>query len=328
MLTEGGGSMGLGHVVRCLAIRAELERLGHGTVMVIVGGEGLGDFMGAWSFSTQDWLTSLDGVPVEEADVVVVDSYKADSSQLERLRRLSHLLVCLDDENRLAYPADIVLNGGLFAPMLDYPKVLECEYLVGSSFALLRPEFINMPVRRIGQHSVGEVLISMGGQDVHGLLPRTLDALSEAAPELHRRVVVAPSLPNRDEVCAREDQNTTILHAPTALQLREEMLTTDAAVCAGGQTLHEMARAGLPPVVIGVVENQRPNIEAWAGAGFIHFAGWWHEEELMERVIAGIRSLDDPVARAKKSAIGVELIDGLGARRAAERIVARAARAA
>lgn len=46
------------------------------------------------------------------------------------------------------------------------------------------------------------------------------------------------------------------------------MLKCDIAVTAAGQTTYELARIGLPTIAIGVVENQKFNIDGWLEIGF------------------------------------------------------------
>ena len=100
--------------------------------------------------------------------------------------------------------------------------------------------------------------------------------------------------------------------------MKQAMLDSDIAISAGGQTLYELARVGVPAMAIVVAENQMNNVRGWQKAGFIEYAGWWDDKHLPDMLIAGLRVLNNFHVRRNRSFKGREHVDGLGAKRIVE----------
>ncbi|MDQ7082427.1 MAG: glycosyltransferase [Aquificota bacterium] len=74
---------------------------------------------------------------------------------------------------------------------------------------------------------------------------------------------------NIDEIKASADPNTELIFYPSAEEMKNLMLDADIAISAGGQTLYELARVGVPTIAVAVAENQMWNVSEWQEAGFI-----------------------------------------------------------
>jgi hypothetical protein len=103
------------------------------------------------------------------------------------------------------------------------------------------------------------------------------------------------------------------------------MLNSDLAISAGGQTLYELARIGVPAIGICVARNQLVNLRGWSGAGFIDYIGWDKTQGLSVRLKKSIHRLIIEERRFKSSKTGRALIDGQGARRVIDFIISNAA---
>ncbi|MCK4793152.1 MAG: methyltransferase domain-containing protein, partial [Desulfobacteraceae bacterium] len=93
------------------------------------------------------------------------------------------------------------------------------------------------------------------------------------------------------------------------------MLESDIAIAAGGQTLYELARIGIPAIVAAIVDNQLGNIEGFQRLGFIDYAGYWDECDLLNRILGGFESLKDRKDRFQMRTKGRRIIDGKGSLR-------------
>jgi len=94
----------------------------------------------------------------------------------------------------------------------------------------------------------------------------------------------------------------------------------DLVITAGGQTLYELARIGLPAIAIKVAENQNLNILGWEKTGFLQFLGNWDKlsPELLCTAIEKSLSMDTRYAMQQA---GLARIDGLGARRTIDIVI-------
>lgn len=100
--------------------------------------------------------------------------------------------------------------------------------------------------------------------------------------------------------------------------MKELLAKTDIAICAGGQTLYELACMGVPALVIGIADNQLNNIEGWRKAGFIEYSGWWRNENVMSILQEGLVRLQGKKIRGQRSLIGRRFVDGKGSLRVSD----------
>ena len=96
------------------------------------------------------------------------------------------------------------------------------------------------------------------------------------------------------------------------------------AVSGGGQTLYELAAAGVPTVAIEVAENQRFQMEAFEAEGFLRSveAGQPAECGLVTANMVDCLRQDQEM-RSRMSQAGRRLVDGRGSLRVAEAILGR-----
>jgi spore coat polysaccharide biosynthesis predicted glycosyltransferase SpsG len=200
----------------------------------------------------------------------VVDSYLAEPQVYEWISANCRRAVYIDDNQRITYPAGVVVNPSLYGHRLDYPQRPGVAYLLGPQYVILRPEFQQLPPR-IRRTEVQRVLVTLGGADVLNLTPRILRVLNEHFPRLEKHVVIGPGFTNLTEIEAQVDDRVVLHHQPDAAQMRDLMLFCDIAVTAAGQTVHELLATGVPFLAIEVVENQQLNMRGLETMGLEEF---------------------------------------------------------
>ena len=114
-LTEGGRAYGLGHLSRCFALAQAFEESGILVRFVLSGDAGAASFFGAREVHLLDWTENYVKLNpfIEEADAVVVDSYRASPECYQRIAADTGLGIYLDDNGRIDYP-----EGAHCLPML------------------------------------------------------------------------------------------------------------------------------------------------------------------------------------------------------------------
>jgi spore coat polysaccharide biosynthesis predicted glycosyltransferase SpsG len=106
------------------------------------------------------------------------------------------------------------------------------------------------------------------------------------------------------------------------------MSRCDLALTAAGQTLYELAALGRPAVAIEMAANQRPQLAALQQAGTVIAAGAATDQDIADCAATRLAELArDRVSLSRMAAAGRALIDGRGARRVAEAVLARARQA-
>ena len=166
----------------------------------------------------------------------------------------------------------------------------------------------------------GKLLVTMGGSDPDNITTRFLNALAqENIRDLQIRVAVGGGNPHRTAIQAAIRDGG--LQAEILTDVRDMpslMAWADMAVSAGGSTCWELAFMGLPSVLLGLADNQRPAVGILDRQGT--FVGFPTADTDPLRPIAGAVSElgADPIRRAEMSHYGRELIDGRGASRVCE----------
>jgi UDP-2,4-diacetamido-2,4,6-trideoxy-beta-L-altropyranose hydrolase len=330
-----GAGIGVGHWVRSLALATAARDLGADCLLLgAVGSERTAltrSLIVKSGFDTrlleqvalggrEDFDLTLAMALRHASDAVVVDSYHANGEYLGRLRDAGLLVVALDDLARDPFPCQIVVNGGAQASELEYKSSSgDTCFLLGPRFALLRPEF-QILARRVVARAAKSILVAIGGEDVHHLMPKLIVSLRELPEDVAIVAALGPFLTNRIEIelAVRTCRGrVTLVEAPNSMG--DLMLTADLAIAAGGQTSYELAATGTPAAVIEVAENQAASLRALARAGVVRLAGRANDQNLVERVKVAVQELcGDASARQTMASRGQSLVDGRGALRVAE----------
>ncbi len=263
--------IGFGHVVRCYALAEMLGDIGAEVWFATNYPEEVGKVVKGFncgvvdlspyshfSRSELDFLLGFIG-ELQRPVVLVVDSYDVPSWYLKEVKETlpETLLVAVDDLADRVYPVDVLINGNVYAPRLDYSRqsAVGTRLLLGLEYLPLRREF-HCCCRRVAAKRVKDILLVFGGSDVAGLTQRVLSVLLHhdfVGFELH--VVLGPGFSGAVksfEKCG----NVHFYRNLTARQIKGLMQIVDIAVSSGGSTLYELLMCGVPVVAITVASNQ------------------------------------------------------------------------
>ncbi|WP_022852176.1 hypothetical protein [Limisalsivibrio acetivorans] len=292
IFTAAGGKTGFGHLGRCLALRDALRERGEDPVVYVDGTYGAG-----CGIKAEQWQ---EDTPPSGFDICVIDSYEPDALYLKGLD--NGLDVFLDDYMRLEYPPGVVINGALYAEELPYNRD---DTLLGVEYALLRKPFWDLTPME-GEQGI---FVSAGGSTPGNVLEKICRVLLEQTDETLNVLSVKPPV-------SSVRVNTFFdLDAEEMLKL---MQISSCAFSAAGQTTYELARAGLTGCIFSVAENQENNLRAWERSGVFKSAGRAYDEGF-----EGLLRKHAAVLGRGVNTSARELVDGQGARRAAEFILER-----
>ena len=201
---------------------------------------------------------------------VVLDGYHFGLDCQQAVRAAGFKLLVIDDYAHLSeYSCDILLNQNIGAEELAYKGDIG-QKLLGSKYALLRPEFL-VARTRAEERQLPEkakiILLTLGGSDISKHLAHIVPNFS--IPELEGcivRVIAGTMPPERIsesfqgcpakvEIVDRVDDMPTLL------------LNTDLCVTAGGSTCWELCCLGIPFLTVEIAENQRSIIQHLANFG-------------------------------------------------------------
>lgn len=316
ILTEGGENIGFGHLARCISLYQAFEKRDIIPQFIVNGNDTILDLLKDKKYQIFNWLKEKNKLYelVKNSDIVIIDSYLADISFYEEISCLTKTPVYIDDIKRLDYPKGIVVNGSIFAEELGYTKRDGALHLLGTRYSLLRKPFWNINKKKINKE-IKNVLITFGGCDDNNMTPKILKFLNKEYPYFIKNVVIGMGFRNIEEIQKLECKNVNLRYYPDAEDTKELMLESDIAISAGGYTLYELARTGVPTIGICMCENQVKNLNGWREKGFIEYVGWYEDKDLLSKLYTAIELLFSYEIRVERSKIGMEFVDGKGVER-------------
>ena len=144
-MTEGGNDIGFGHITRCKSLCEAFEKNGIIPTFITNDNKAVRELLrdkNHYVFNWSEEEEELFGI-IENADIVIIDSYLADINLLRKVSEIIKFPVYIDDNMRLDYPKGLVLNGNKFAEELNYPQKEGISYLLGCRYFPLRREFLD-----------------------------------------------------------------------------------------------------------------------------------------------------------------------------------------
>lgn len=307
---DGGEDIGLGHVMRCLAIAEETTARGVDTLLVVGGAVAVAVVRrrGFVVAEVQRGSASLDDL--RPGDLLVLDGYHFASSVVDEARERGGIVVVVDDRDSLEISADVIVAPDVVAP--GRSLVGNAVVLDGPHYALVRREFTRH--RRLrGDRGDGPLLVAMGGSD-----PSQLSgSVAGAVPRHHWpavQVLVGPASGERAPGGGAFD----LVIDP--VDVGEVLDRAGAVVSAAGSTAWELLAMGQVSALVAVAWDQRPVVDlaGRAGAAVVH-AG---VEDLAGFVEQAAHRLADPLERRSISERALDLIDGRGSARVVDTLLA------
>lgn len=350
---DASARIGSGHLMRCLALAAALKARGavcHVLLrpsakpwgaQVLAAGHALhwlpepapaptepdAPPQAAWLGTSQaadanDCLALLR--PLPRPDWLVVDHYALDARWERALRPAVGRILVIDDLADRPHEADLLLDQNFQDPALGdrYAGLLSAgtRCLLGPRHALLREEFVRAPGAALPDRGqpVRQVLVCFGGVAQQAVTLRCVRALA-GLPGLVATVIAPQSL--HDELRAAAPAGLSLRLLTHSDQMAALMRDCDLAIGAGGGMLWERFSQGLPGLVLGIADNQRPGIAALLRAGLV--CGHPDADALadadLQALLRGLLRMDD--LRAGQARRAAELVDGQGAARVARRML-------
>ncbi len=264
----------------------------------------------------------------QQASVVVVDgcSFGPEfQAELRRHRPAKHrpaTLVIDDHGHARRYSADVILDQNLGAEARRYQhRPRGARLLLGPEYALLRRMFRAVrPAAPDPSEAARRLLVTLGGgdaQDIHLNVVHALKHLDD--PDLDTVLVAGASAP----AIRRQTRDMPSIQVEAhAGDMPGLMAWADLAVSAGGSTCWEMAYMGLPNLILVLAENQRPIAEQLEVAGISLNLGDARrlDPQALAAALAGL--IHHPAQRQAMAAAGRSLIDGRGAERVLDCLLA------
>lgn len=329
---DAGERMGLGHMMRCLALAqawkvrgGQVKLLSHPVVPSLdrrIEEEGFDLHHLEKACGSLDEASEVASLASRyKADWLVLDGYHFTPAYRAALKGARRRLLIVDDlADTDVSAADIILNQNVYAEPSMYS--LTRRLLLGNEYALLRREFLPWRGMRPPEpNDARRVLILLGGSDPDNVTLRVLQMLGSMVTtrRLELTVVVGAANPHAEILrafLAASRCNAILLVDPP--NLPELMTHSHIAISAAGSSCWELACLGLPMLLITTAPNQRRIATRLEEMGLAVSLGWHEDFPPTDAQARLANLLDDRRRRRRVSEQGRLLVDGGGAGRAVD----------
>lgn len=273
---DGSSSIGLGHLVRCIALAHMLKKEYSIEFVCKEVPEGIASDITRAGFGLrmiQDENDLLEDL--ETSDIVVIDHYGLDTDYQQRIKQKGSSLVCIDDLHDKEFNADLIINHAPGIVPEDYMVKGYTQFALGIDHALLRPSFLEKARDVEKGEKIETVLVNFGGADPKNM---TLVALREAVrfdeiKEIHVVVGSANKALSEIEGFSANYDKVHIHHAVDEDTMLNLMASSQLAIVPSSGVLLEALAAGCEIVSGYYVDNQRLIYEGYKKLGVFFDAG-------------------------------------------------------
>ena len=342
---DGGPRIGLGHVLRSLALSSGLRQLGFETICAVraegfeladleTTGGGAVVSLPAGASPVEDTIQTLQIAADNDIDWIVVDqcylpiSTSQDFSRyLTSLRGRCNTLFFAGAEG-IDYDADCIVSPYHRTTYPVPPDGSTSQYLLGPNFFVFREEFGKIDTEsRDTPAFARRILVTIGGSDEYGITSKVARALALHDKEgLRITFIIGPAYQPesaeeiRQAMLGRE-VNFSIVNECS--NMAEELAKADVAVVGDGLTKYEGALAGTPCITLS-----RPNSDESLNADFAQVGSSVHlgDATVIDHERLGTEILSICGSRSRRldmTSRGRNLVDGDGIMRIAEAIKKR-----
>jgi UDP-2,4-diacetamido-2,4,6-trideoxy-beta-L-altropyranose hydrolase len=264
---EGNHAIGLGHIMRCLALAQSLVAQRHEVIFaiserslplcqsrVVILGKVV-TLPNSCSDSEAQWLTKqCEDLAV---DWLVLDGYEFQQDYRFALRSAVFKLAVFDDINDSgALYADLVINGAPNAELINYQQTAANAVLaVGEYYRILRPEFLQLADKSWSGRNC--MTLMFGGSDPLNLTLSLLNLLEKSALSMPIVVITGAAyghLANLEKWLTTS--TLAIQHLHDCQNMAEVLSKTCLAVSAAGGAQFELLACATPAILLVTAKNQ------------------------------------------------------------------------
>jgi len=257
---DGNAQIGLGHVVRCIALAQmlesdfniefvcndipesfinELDQLGFGFTRID---------------NENDFLSKL-----ISGSIIVLDHYAFDSDYQKKIKEKGYKLVCIDDLHDKTFFADLIINHAPGVTPLNYQAQINTQFALGLDYVLLRPIFLNKAKQPVIRAPIETVFVCFGGADSKNLTQIVVDVLK--VDERFNKIIVvtgsAYSYLNQLKSAIGDSPNVFLHHAIDSGTVAGLMEQAGLAIVPASGILLEAMAVGCKIIAGMYVENQK-----------------------------------------------------------------------
>lgn len=307
-------SVGIGHLMRSLALSEELTRRGNVCYFYskIDDEQLIKKIQNAKGKFQKDEDNLINFSKEKNIDWIITDHYEINSEYIKELKNNGFKILSIDDTAQIHFYSDIVVNQNIGAENLDFSAEKYTKFLLGSKYAMVRDDLLKRNKKTVNK-DVKNILITIGGTNPDNFILKILKILEKINKDVKLLVISGPYNPfykDLEEYTKESKLKIELIKSPK--DMSKIYLDSDLAISAGGTTCYELAYFGIPNIIITVAENQKKIAEELDKQNVSIYVG--EKETLKENIFKEkIHELINNYSLRKKiSNNGEELVDGKG----------------
>ncbi len=335
---DASGSMGAGHLTRCLVLADVIANNGGTCHFIIRNHNEVSNRVlknskhHVFSIELPETCDSdqdatrcrsfLHGLNAK-VDWLIVDHYGLDARWEVATRTDNTSILVIDDLANRHHVCDVLVDPGMGRVIADYVSLLpaSAHSLLGSKYAIIKPAFALHHASAPEWPAVRRAHVFFGSGTTAEWLPTCVDALMQADSTIE---IFALGLCN-EHVMSRlaGEYGNRLKWSPYKEDMIRHYVDCSVAIGSPGAATWERACIGLPSAVFATAENQIPILKKLDRLGLCRYLGpaWqWSKPQLIEELNA---FLNENVTLASMRATGVAAVDGRGAERIVGRLLAK-----
>jgi UDP-2,4-diacetamido-2,4,6-trideoxy-beta-L-altropyranose hydrolase len=304
---DAGAAIGLGHVVRCMALADMLKdnfsiSFFCKELPAAITSEIRQQGFGLQTIESENIFFNC----IDDKKIVVTDGYGFDSSYQKKIKANGAKLVCIDDLHDKDFFADLIINHAPGVSSKEYKAQPYTKFALGAEYALLRSPFLIAAKNKRPVIKIETLLICFGGADSKNLTHKALTAASSIASIKKINIVGGAAYVHSNTLSAllQNDKRIQLHQSLNEMEMLAVMQQSDAAIVPASGILFETLAAGCIPFSGYYIDNQMSIYNGFKSLNAIEDFG---DFENIESMLA--EKINNP------SVLAQNVIDGLSGTR-------------
>ena len=320
--TYGNHKMGMGHIYRMLNLASVLKKRGHEILFL----------MPAWAEGVKkvrEEEREMIEIPVEFFeeknvykqllkdcifDCIIADALNVSEDIMKLFSEKGKLLLSLDNIGDGRFYSDILIN----ILYRTEPRLMKPKIEINSfDYLILNENFKKFNLKeKIVNKEVNKILITQGGSDTYGVVPKIMAELNKLPMDLECDVLVGSAFKHHEELISSiQNSDLKINIVENITKTWELFYNVDMAISGGGMTLFELLCVGVPCIVLTQEYKELETINYLNELKLIDMLGLYeklHEGDILNASIELINNYNRRLEMGEK---GKKVIDGGGCER-------------
>lgn len=285
---DGNETIGMGHMMRCLAINETAKSNGIDTIFLVSSDTNTReieasktDYKRIYSLDVAEWLKN------SAVKLLIVDSYSIEYRYLKEWNDIVPVLY-IDDLNSFSYPVSAILNYNVEATKEMYSQCGRSNsiLMIGPKYFPVRNEFAKVEKQDIRQ-IVKKVMITTGSTDSNEIIIYLLKELKATVHNDIEFLIMEGLFFNesyKKKIFELSNQYSNLRVLPWGQNMKSLYQKVDLVIAPGSTTIFEAFTVGTPCISFSFADNQIPQCNTMDAMEMCFYVGDLRDENTRKRV--------------------------------------------